>query len=289
MTMEPQGDRGQVRILGVNIDDVSLREALERVAGMIVSGGQHLLVTPYAESLVAAHKNASYRAVLNQADLAVPDGVSLRAAATYLSIPRKGFLSSLLDGLRVGWWIVTAPERLTGLKARVTGVALMERLCRLAAERGWRVMLLGGYGDVSRQAALALKKRHPKLRVESFAGTADVSRESREEYEETRRRINRCRPHLLFVAYGPATQERWLAARLDELDVKVAMGVGGAFDYLAGKRARAPGWMRARGLEWLYRLIREPRRLRRQLALPKFAWLVFREKVTGRDRRQNEN
>lgn len=117
-----------------------------------------------------------------------------------------------------------------------------------------------------------------QLTITSFLGTQDISKETKEERKRVINKINDFRPHLLFVAYGAPYQELWIAKNLPLLRARVAMGVGGAFDYLAGKVPRAPKWIRNMGLEWLYRLIREPWRLKRQLALVKFIWLVLNEK-----------
>jgi N-acetylglucosaminyldiphosphoundecaprenol N-acetyl-beta-D-mannosaminyltransferase len=156
------------------------------------------------------------------------------------------------------------------LRERVTGVDLLEAFTGLAAERGFRIYLLGAPPGVARAAGEALVRRHPGLVVAgSYAGSPAT-----EAAETILARLAAARPDALFVAFGSPAQERWLAARRGQLGAAVAIGVGGALDMLAGRVPRAPHWMRRAGLEWLYRLWRQPWRWRRMLALPHFAVLV---------------
>ncbi len=149
-----------------------------------------------------------------------------------------------------------------GIKRRITGTDLMVRLCRESAERAFTVGFLGGRGGVAEKTAECLVKKYPDLRVK-FAG---------EEFE------NRTHIDILFVALGAPKQEEWIAENLSKIDVTVAMGVGGAFDYISGKVPRAPKFVRQIGMEWGYRLVRQPWRLKRQLALPLFISKVLKER-----------
>lgn len=267
--------RERVNILGLEIDNVDLDEAVERIRQIIKSESQKLVVTPYSEFIVYASQDTRFRQVINQAALTVPDGVSLRAAAAYLNLPAKNWFQAIGKGLKVGWWTLANQDRLTDLKAQVTGVDLMEALCQQASLANWRVFLLGGRGEVAQKAADRLQRQYPHLQIKTHSGSENVESETAEEFSQTGKIICAYKPDLLFVAYGPIRQEKWLDQHLHELDVKVAVGVGGAFDYLSGRRPRAPDWMKKHGLEWLYRLLREPSRLRRQLSIPKFIWMVF--------------
>ena len=139
--------------------------------------------------------------------------------------------------------------------------------------------MLGGKDRAAEIAALKLKIKNAKLNIKYFQGPRNIENETAAERAEAIRRINKFRPHLLFVAYGAPMQEKWIAANLPQLKINVAMGVGGAFDYLAGRVQRAPQWLRRGGLEWLWRLIQEPWRWKRQLRLVKFVWLVLKEKL----------
>jgi N-acetylglucosaminyldiphosphoundecaprenol N-acetyl-beta-D-mannosaminyltransferase len=194
-----------------------------------------------------ARRNRAFRRVLAAADMATPDGFGLLLAARL---------------------------RGTAFHGRVTGVALTDLIAARAAEQGWSLFLLGAAPGVAERAAAALQQQHPGLRIAGcYAGSPRPSDEP-----EIRARIGVARPMVLLVAYGHPAQELWIARNQPLLRVPVAIGVGGVFDYLAGETPLAPAWMRRIGLEWLYRLIRQPRRWRRILvAVPLFLWAALRE------------
>jgi N-acetylglucosaminyldiphosphoundecaprenol N-acetyl-beta-D-mannosaminyltransferase len=198
-------------------------------------------------------------------------GVSLDplGEATVRMRERAGVPEVVADGIGVVW-----ASRRVGcpLPERVPGIELMEALCARAEAEGWAVFLLGGLPGVAEQAALALSRRWPRLRV---AGTHHgYFSEDGPVVEQ----VARSGAQVLFCGLGSPRQELWLARNLARLGVQLAMGVGGSLDVLAGRTPRAPLWLRRLHLEWLYRLLREPRRWRRQLALPRFAWLVLRSR-----------
>jgi N-acetylglucosaminyldiphosphoundecaprenol N-acetyl-beta-D-mannosaminyltransferase len=245
---------GRVWVLGVPFDSVRLKEAAQRVASLVASGGAHLVVTANPELVMAAHRDPRVMEVVRQAALVVADGIGVVWASRRLGTP---------------------------LPERVPGIELMDALCGLAALQGWPVFLLGGLPGVADRAALALQRRHPGLRV---AGTHHgYFRDD----EPVVRAVAGSGARLLFCGLGSPRQELWLAENVDRLGVRVAMGVGGSLDVLAGRSARAPAWLRRLHLEWLYRLLREPWRWRRQLDLVRFAWRVLgsrpgREEAGGR-------
>jgi N-acetylglucosaminyldiphosphoundecaprenol N-acetyl-beta-D-mannosaminyltransferase len=201
--------------------------------------------------VMLAQKDEQFRQVLNGADLAIADGAGLRLADWRLK--------------------------------RLTGIDLMLKLCQLAAEKGWRVFLLGARDRVAEKAARQLRRRLGQqdsgFKILAASGPADIERASQAEQKRLIAKINRFRPDLLLVAFGHGKQEKWIVNNLPRLSVKVAMGVGGAFDYIVRPWKRAPRLMQKLGLEWLWRLILEPWRIKRQLALVRFGWLIF----TGRD------
>lgn len=257
----------KVDILGVKIDDISEDVAVDRVKSWLdersTMNDKRYIVTPNPEFVMLAQKDNQFKKILNQADLAIPDGVGLR---------------------------------LTGkIHHTVTGVDLMERLCRQSVDWAVTVGLLGGRDKVAEDAARVLRIRYPGIKI-SFA--TDGGRWKIEDgllKMEDRKWKDRNPPSIiypqnttshslpptvqpcdiLFVAFGMGKQERWIAQNLDQLPVKVAMGVGGAFDYISGKVPRAPVWMRSLCLEWLFRLIIQPWRLKRQLSLIKFRLLIL--------------
>ncbi|MGZ3584431.1 MAG: WecB/TagA/CpsF family glycosyltransferase, partial [Ktedonobacterales bacterium] len=173
------------------------------------------------------------------------------------------------DGAGVVW-----AARLGGatLRGRVTGIDLLDACAQVAAERGYRLFLLGAAEGVARQAAERLEARYPGLRIAgTFAGSPAAA-----EQGDICAHIREAGGDIVFVAYGAPAQELWIARTRGDLGAAVAIGVGGAFDFVAGRVPRAPSWMRHLGLEWLYRLWREPWRWRRMLALPRFAVAVLR-------------
>lgn len=238
-------------ILACPVDVVTEQEALRRIARYVAEGGLHQAVTLNPEFVMRARRDHAFLRVLQSADLAVPDGIGLLLAARCL-------------GFRL-------PER-------VTGIDLVWGIAQLAAERGWRLFLLGGRPGVAGKASDALRRAYPALRiVGTHAGTpAD------EEADRLREYIAQAGADVLLVAYGAPAQDRWIARHGSGLGLSFAMGVGGALDFLAGEARRAPPWMQGAGLEWLYRLVHEPWRWRRMLALPAFAIQVVRAALVDR-------
>jgi N-acetylglucosaminyldiphosphoundecaprenol N-acetyl-beta-D-mannosaminyltransferase len=141
----------------------------------------------------------------------------------------------------------------------------------MCAQRHFRLFLLGASPGVAADLASRLRAEHPRLEVEAHPGSPAPSSDA-----ETLALIHRHKPHVLLVAYGHPTQELWIDRTSDTLGVAVAIGVGGSFDYLTGRIPRAPAWMRRAGLEWLFRLVRQPWRIRRMAVLPLYAFRVLR-------------
>ncbi len=155
---------------------------------------------------------------------------------------------------------------------RIPGSELVYHLAGLAAEKGWRLFLLGAAPGVAEEAATVFERQYPGLIIAgTYAGSPDPA-----ENEAIVQRINDSRADLLFVAYGAPRQDKWIWRNREALDtVRVAMGVGGSLDFVSGRAERAPRWVQNIGLEWLHRLYREPWRWRRMLALPRFAFKVL--------------
>ncbi len=243
MSNPASDDRKRFQVLGLGIDRVGLAEAVERIAEFIRTGGIHQVVTINPEFTIAARHNRRFYQVLRNADLALADGIGIVWAARLLG-----------DRL---------PER-------VGGIDLVERLAEHAARDGYRIFFLGAAPGVAEDAAAALTGRYPGLRVAgAFAGSPMP-----EETAAIRALIGVARPDILLVAFGAPAQDLWIAENQAAIGVPVAIGVGGAFDFLAGRIRRAPRWMQRIGLEWLYRLARQPARWRRMTALPRFAGMV---------------
>lgn len=239
-----------IRILGVRVDALTYDDLLAHIGEFIAAGTPHQITTVNPEFVMEARRNTAFAAVLQQADLCMPDGVGLLWAAR-----RQG-------------------ER---LPQRVTGSDGVPLIAQRAAERGWRLFLLGAAPGVAERTAEILGGRYPGLRVVgTYAGSPAEA-----DAPDIIRRVRQAQPDVLFVAYGAPRQDLWIAAHRAALAVPVMMGVGGSFDFIAGIQRRAPRWAQRLNLEWLYRLITQPWRWRRQLDLPRFAWAVLRGTRSG--------
>jgi N-acetylglucosaminyldiphosphoundecaprenol N-acetyl-beta-D-mannosaminyltransferase len=243
-----------VDVLGVRVDDVTYAEALAILRERLATRTPCSVTTPNPEIVMAARTDAEFRAVLNRSGLNIPDGIGLLLAAR-------------LAGQR--------------LREHVQGTDLVLRLADDSARAGHRWFLLGGQGDVAERAGRALSRHYPGLCI---AGATPGSPRP-EADAQTRATIQAAGPiDVLLVAYGAPRQERWLDRNLVALGIPVGIGVGGVFNYLSGDAPRAPAWVRRLHFEWLHRLISQPWRWRRQLALPRFAVLALVEALQRRAR-----
>ncbi len=240
------------RILGVRVDDVTWDEALEIIGAIGAAGatraeGGGYVVTPNPEMVMAARANLAVRDAIEGADLATADGVGLLWAGRRLGQP---------------------------LRDVIPGSALTLRLAERGAASGQRWFLLGAGPGVAEAAGAVLAADNPGLVI---AGTHGGTPNS-EDDEEIRRAVQAAgHVDVLLVAYGSPAQELWLARNARQLPVGVSIGVGGTFDFIAGRSAWPPEWVRRWQLIWLWRLVREPWRWRRQVALVRFVGAVLRE------------
>jgi N-acetylglucosaminyldiphosphoundecaprenol N-acetyl-beta-D-mannosaminyltransferase len=226
-------------VLGVPVHRVTRRELRDRLDAQICSGRPHQIVTVNVDFLRLARGDVAFRETISAADLAVPDGVPVL-------------------------WLA----RLCGeqLLERVTGIDLLHLGAALAAERGYRLFLLGAEPGVAEAAAWVLEGSYPGLRI---AGTLAPPYKPLTEQEEASivARVRAARADMLFVALGAPRQDLWIRRHMADLGVPVSVGVGGAFDLVAGRIPRAPAWIQRLGLEWVYRLKQEPARLWRRYLL----------------------
>ncbi|HKV45243.1 MAG TPA: WecB/TagA/CpsF family glycosyltransferase [bacterium] len=237
----------RVDVLGVGFDPVDLEDATASVVDLVRLPGPHLVVTANVELVMRARRAPDLQALLRRAALVVSDGVG------------------------VVWGARQLGRRLPG---RVPGIDLADRLCGEAARRGWRIFLLGGAPGVAMAAAARLRAQHPGILVVGSApGYFSPGDEA-----AVLAAIRGAAPTLLLAGLGSPWQEHWLDRHLDALGVPVAIGVGGTLDVWAGRVRRAPRTVQRLGLEWCYRLIRQPGRARRQIAIPRFVWAVWQER-----------
>ncbi|HXG65311.1 MAG TPA: WecB/TagA/CpsF family glycosyltransferase [Blastocatellia bacterium] len=238
----------RVNVAGVLLDNVNENEAIAAIEQMIAEGGPHYMAVVNAAKAVAASRDERLRRALREADLVTADGMSVVWASRWLG---------------------------SGLKERVTGIDLFERLVARAAERGWPVYFLGARDQAVQGVARNFSSKYPGLRVAGYRNGYFAAAESAAVADE----IKRSGAAILFVAMGSPAQEFWIASHLAATGVRFALGVGGSFDHLSGHARRAPLWMQRAGLEWLHRLAREPRRLWRRYLIGNtaFLWLVAKQ------------
>jgi N-acetylglucosaminyldiphosphoundecaprenol N-acetyl-beta-D-mannosaminyltransferase len=239
----------RVTLFGCNIDNVSMEETLERVEDFVRARRPHQHVVVNVDKLVKASRDEDLRRIINACDLVNVDGMPVVWASRLLGKP---------------------------LKERVAGIDLFEALMRRAADKGWRVFLLGARPDVVREVAATYARRYPAL---VLAGVRDGYWQGKDAEAGVVRQVRDSRADLLFVAISSPRKEQFLGLYQAEMRIPFAMGVGGSFDVAIGRVKRAPAWMQKAGLEWFFRFLQEPRRMFRRYFIDDmaFIWLVIKE------------
>ncbi|MDR1217114.1 MAG: WecB/TagA/CpsF family glycosyltransferase [Oscillospiraceae bacterium] len=235
-------------VLGVGFDNITVAEAAERAAGMMAGGGRGYVVTPNPEIIWMCRRDDALKRAIDGAALVLPDGVGVTLGACILGRPLSG---------------------------RVPGIDFAEALLAQTAASGGRVFLFGAKPGVAEAAAGKLTERYPGLTV---AGVSDGYFSDDSAIID---KINAASPDLLFVCLGAPKQELWLAERADRVNAALCVGLGGALDVFAGTVRRAPALWSRLGIEWLYRLIREPRRILRMSRLPLYLLAVIWSRLRG--------
>jgi N-acetylglucosaminyldiphosphoundecaprenol N-acetyl-beta-D-mannosaminyltransferase len=244
------GRARRIRLLGLPVDDVTMSEAIEIIDGFIACGGIHQSVVINVSKVVQASNDATLRAIIETCDLVTTDGQPIIWAARLLGTP---------------------------LRARVTGIDLMQRLIEHASTRGYRVYLLGASQSVVSAVARRIAMEQPGVKIVGYHHGYWADSDE----PELVARIASASPQILFVAIPSPRKEAFLGAWKDAIGAPFVMGVGGSFDVYAGVTKRAPTWMQRMGLEWLFRVIQEPRRLWRRYAwdAPRFARMVIHARL----------
>jgi len=264
-----------IRLFGSQIGEV-----LTIVEGWISSRLKNKwIATVNPEFVIKATKDKKFLDLLKETDLNVMDGIGLIWAREFIKLESykvykvsNKFIKLLM---RINFGFKTGSEILKGKHKDelVSGADLMPELCKLAAKKGYKVFFLGGFGDRAKRTGEffenKFKKNNLKFSYQYSCGEPDISN------EKVLEQINKFKPDILFVAYGMKKQEEWISKNRNKADFGVAIGVGRSFDYFSGDLKRAPLKWRKVGMEWLYSLIKEPKRIKRQVVLPKFIWKVL--------------
>lgn len=257
---------GKLDVLGIHIDCIDMDQLLDQISAWVEHSrlarsqghsdpaGCRQICTVNPEFVMDARRNSAFAAVLDRADLRVPDGIGIVLAARLRGAP--------------------APMRITGSDG-------IYYICERAAEEGWRVFFLGAAPGVAERTGETLRRSYPELIVAGAYSGSPQENDWPQIYEQ----LKGTQPDILLVAFGHPLQDFWIDAYRQQLPAAVAIGVGGAFDFVAGVTVRAPVWMRRLGLEWLHRLLRQPWRWRRMSKLPLFAALALRQALVGRRKR----
>jgi N-acetylglucosaminyldiphosphoundecaprenol N-acetyl-beta-D-mannosaminyltransferase len=241
----PNRDRAEV--LGCYIDLVDMEQALSRIEAFINHKHTAEVMTLNSEIIYRARQDHALKTIINRTALVTPDGIGV-----------------LWAGKKLG----------TQFPERVTGIDLLQALCRQAAAKEWRIFFLGAAPEVAQQAADRLRQEFTGLNICGVQDGYFGLHEEADIIEE----INRTQPDIIAVGFGAPKQEFWIDRHRHQLQAPVMIGVGGSLDVLAGVKKRAPQWVINLNLEWLYRLVREPSRWKRQLSLPLFVWAVLQHK-----------
>lgn len=236
----------RLEILGVGIDKVNSQQAMEKIGEFIASGKSHQIVTANAEIIYQASKNEKMRKVINEAQMVTADGSGVVWASKQLGEP---------------------------LEQRVTGIDLVNSICEQSAKDKWKIYILGSAPGVAATAAVNIRNKFPGCNI---IGTHHGYFNAKEE-KQILAELEQLKPDVLFVALGAPKQEYWIADHLSALGIPVGMGIGGSMDVLSGNVKRAPKWMQKMSLEWLYRVLIQPARFKRVLALPKFMLAVKKQ------------
>lgn len=242
--------RKTVDILGVPIDSITMSEAVERIGAFLAEDGVHSIFTPNSEILMSSQRDPVLRNILINADMLVADGAGVVLASKILrhSVPEK-----------------------------VSGVDLVYRVLKAYEQKHLRCFLLGSKPGVAEEAAVKIITDFPGIIIAGFRDGYF----NEDQNEEVIDAINASKADILLVALGAPKQEKWIASNKNNLNVKICIGVGGTLDILSGRVKLAPDFFRRNGLEWLYRLYKEPRRAKRMLDLPRFVLRVIWSRITG--------
>ncbi len=228
-----------------------MQEAVETVLNWVSGNSIHAVYTPNAEIIMQAQRNSELKGILNEAGLLIPDGAGVVLGSKILKTP---------------------------LKEKVSGIDLIKNLFKASAGKNISYYILGGQPGVAEIAAVNIMSEFGKVNIKGYTHGYFAPDEENAVIET----INKLKPDILLVGFGVPKQEFWIHQNMYRLNCKVCLGVGGSIDVLAGTVALAPEFMRKAGLEWLFRLAREPKRFKRMLDLPRFVLLTWKKRLSGK-------
>lgn len=235
-------------ILGVNVCVTSYNELKEKIEEDIKNNSKSFIVAINPEKILKAQNDENLKKLLNRATYQIPDGIGV----VYASKLKRGEITS-----------------------RITGIDSMEMLCNLSNDKGYKIFMYGAKEEIILKAKQNLELKYKNIKIVGYING----------YEKNNKKIinaiNKSQADIVFVALGSPKQEIWITDNMNNLCANVFQGVGGSFDVFSGSIKRAPGWMQKCGLEWFYRLIKEPKRIFRQIKLVKFFGLVMTKKEEG--------
>lgn len=229
-------------ILGVNVSITSYENLKDSIVADIKNSKKSFIVAINPEKILKARKDEKLKKLLNNATYQIPDGVGI----IYASKIKKG-----------------------KIKSRITGIDCMDMLCNLANDKGYKVFLYGAKEETIKLAKSKLEEKYQNIKIVGYINGYE------KDNDKIIKAINKSHADIIFVALGSPKQENWITSNMDKIDALIFQGVGGSFDVISGNIKRAPIWMQKAGLEWLYRLIKEPKRIFRQLKLFKFLFLII--------------
>lgn len=242
----------KLSIMDVRIDNMSMSETMDIIKKKISDNEQYIIYTPNTEIVMMCQKDAEFLELMNKSDINTPDGIGLIYASKIKKHP---------------------------LKEKVAGYDLSVNLLELADEQGLRLYVVGGKPGVAETAMKNVHEKYPNIKIVGaqhgyFKGT-HLGKNGHEEELKVLEDINNANPHILFVGFGAKKQEQWIEYNKNKINAKIIIANGGTLDGMAGLVKRAPDIYIKLGLEWFYRLMKEPKRIKRQILLPAFMFKVL--------------
>jgi len=243
----------KIDIANILIDNVTFDETIEKIESLIQNKQPSLIVTPNADHIVRLHKDELFLEIYKAADLVLADGMSLIYASKLLKTP---------------------------FKEKISGSDLFPLLCKVAAEKGYRLFFLGGRPGACSTAAEKMKEKYNDLIIAGTYSPPFGFENDINEMEKINEMIKLDKPDILFVGLGAPKQEKWIYQNYNDIGVPVSIGVGVTFEFYSGMVKRAPEWMQKHGLEWFWRLMKEPGRLWKRYLIEDtaFIWLIMKQK-----------